>query len=79
MPDESTASAELVIRYSTTLRDMGDYDIYVPQVAVEQTTQAEDGFEPCLHRALPGLFDPNNRSIRGEPWNQAVRIAARIQ
>lgn len=76
---EPTATAELVFRYSTSLRDMGTYDIYVPNVVVEQVTTGEDGFEACLHRALPGLFDPNNRSMRGEPWNQAVRINARIQ
>lgn len=76
---ESTASAELVFRYSTRLRDMGNYDVYEPLIAVEQTTTAEDGFEACLHRAIPAIFDPNNRSIRGEPWNQAIRINAHIQ
>lgn len=76
---ESEASAEVVFRYSSRLRDMGSYDVYETQIAVDRTTTAEDGFEPCLARSLPDLFDPNQRGSRGEPWNQAVRITARIQ
>ncbi|MCA9605106.1 MAG: hypothetical protein KC619_05905 [Myxococcales bacterium] len=76
---ESEASAEVVVRYSSRLRDMGSYDVYEPQIAVDRTTTAEDGFEPCLARSLPDLFDPNQRGSRSEPWNQAVRITARIQ
>lgn len=76
---DRSASAEVVFRYSTRLRDMGSYDVYEPQIELEQTGEAQDGFEPCLVGALGSLFDPDNRSMRGEAWNQAVRITARIQ
>ncbi|MCB9596296.1 MAG: hypothetical protein H6719_26475 [Sandaracinaceae bacterium] len=76
---ESEASAEVVVRYSTRLRDMGSYDTYEPQIAVERTSTAEDGFEPCLARSLPDLFGANHRAGRADPWNQAIRISARIQ
>jgi len=76
---ESTATAELVLRYSTRLQDMGSYDVYVPQLEIEGSTGAEEGFEHCLAQGLSGLFDPNARGARGEPWNQAVRFHARIQ
>lgn len=76
---ESEASAEVVLRYSSRLRDMGTYDVFEPVIAVDRTTTAEDGFEPCLARSLPDLFDPNQRTGRGDPWSQAVRITARIQ
>ncbi|MFK7990377.1 MAG: hypothetical protein AB8I08_30425 [Sandaracinaceae bacterium] len=73
------ASAELVLRFSTRMRDMGSYDVYQPEFALEQTTTQEDGFEPCLQRSLSAVFDPNDRTLRGEAWNQAVRFTARIQ
>ena len=76
---EAEAEAELVLRYTTRLRDMGSYDVYAPEIAVEGTTGTEEGFEACLVRGLPDLFDPNNRSIRSEPWNQAVRFTATIR
>ncbi|MBX3272570.1 MAG: hypothetical protein KF729_20085 [Sandaracinaceae bacterium] len=76
---EGAASAELVLRYSVRLRDMGSYDVFEPQLAFERTTRAEDGFEACLARSLPELFGANQRGTRGEPWNQAVRFAARVQ
>ncbi len=76
---EPEASAEIVLRYTTRLRDMGSYDVYEPQIEVQRTTESEDGFEACLARSLPDLFDPNNRSIRGEPWNQAIRLNATIR
>ncbi|HEY8427058.1 MAG TPA: hypothetical protein VIL20_01735, partial [Sandaracinaceae bacterium] len=76
--DRST-TADLRISYSTRLRDMGSYDVYEPVITIAQTTAAQDGFEYCLAQALPSLFDPENRSMRGEPWEQTVRITARVQ
>ena len=76
---DRSASAELVIRFATRLRDMGSYDVYEPELEVSQTTTAESGFEPCLAGAIPALFSEDRRSARGEAWNQAVQITARIQ
>lgn len=79
MSHNRSATADLRMQFSTRLRDMGSYDVYVPSMNIEQTTAAEDGFEPCLAAALPSLFDPENRSLRGDAWEQTVRITARIQ
>jgi hypothetical protein len=74
-----SATADLRFAFRTTLRDMGTYDVYEPTVTIAQTGTAQDGFEPCLARALPALFDPENRSLRGNDWQQAVRVTVRIQ
>lgn len=76
---QSEASAEIGIRYSTRLRDMGSYDVYERQISIEQTTSAEDGFEPCLANGLPSLFEADRRATRSESWNQVVRITARTR
>ncbi|MGE0790151.1 MAG: hypothetical protein AB7S26_31040 [Sandaracinaceae bacterium] len=76
---EAEVSGELGMRFSSRLRDMGTYDVFVPEVAIEPTTAGDDGFEPCLSRALAPLFDANDRSLRGDGWTQAIRITARVQ
>ncbi len=75
--DRST-TADLRMAFTTRMRDMGSYDVYEPVVEIAQGGTAQDGFEPCLAGALPALFDPENRSLRGEAWNQAVRITANL-
>lgn len=76
---DRAATADLRMAFTTRLRDMGTYDVYEPVLTITQTTTAQDGFEPCLAHALPSLFDPENRSLRGEAWEQTVRITARVQ
>ena len=76
---DRSAAAELAMSFSSRLRDLGSYDVFEPSLVINKTTTAEDGFEPCLAAALPGLFDPSNRSLRGDAWTQTVRITARIQ
>lgn len=75
---DRSATADLRMSYATRLRDMGSYDVYEPVIEIAQTSTAQDGFEPCLAAALPALFDPEDRSLRGEAWEQAVRITARL-
>lgn len=76
MRHEETASAELIVRFATTVRNMGDHDVHEASVELAPASGAEEGFEPCLV-GLTALFDPGDRSLRGEPWTQAVRIVAR--
>jgi hypothetical protein len=78
---ERQASANLNLRFRTELIDHGDHDEHRPEVQVAQSTTAEDGFEPCLARALPTLFDLESRALRrpGEVWEQEIRITARLQ
>lgn len=73
-----TAEANLELHYATQMQDMGDYDRYTPSLELRTSTTSQDGFEPCLSRALGELFAPENRSGRGQ-WVQPVRITARVQ
>ena len=73
------ATASLVIRYQTTLRDMGDYDTFDPSLEIAPTTPAEDGFEPCLARALTATIAPGPRGHRIVAWQEPFEIAARLQ
>lgn len=74
-------SAEATVRlsFSTRLRDMGTHDVYEPQLDVVPMTTAEDGFEPCLARALPAIVQLPKRSGRSESWDQTVRITAQVR
>lgn len=74
---EREARASLVMRYATRMRDMGDYDSYVPELTVSHTELNEDGFGPCVARALTAnLVAP--RSGRVVAWQITLDVAARI-
>ena len=75
---ERDAHASVVIRYATHLRDMGSYDVYEPELTVEQTTVAQDGFEPCVAGALhTAITFP--RGARTVAWQTTVDIDAHVQ
>lgn len=75
---EREARAAVVVRYSTHLRDMGTYDTYEPELVVEQTTVAQDGFEPCVAGALQSAitFPRGGRTVA---WQTPVDIVAHVQ
>lgn len=75
---ERQAHASLIVRYSTRLHDMGTYDVYEPEVSFEKTTVAEDGFEPCVARAL-GSAVTAPRASRSVSWQTSLEITARVQ
>jgi hypothetical protein len=73
------ASAALTLKLTTHLHDMGDYDSYDSAVEVAQTTAAEDGFEPCLARALTAALSPGPRLGRVIAWQVPFEVAAHLQ
>ena len=74
---ERDARASLVMRYATRMRDMGDYDSYVPELTVSHTELNDDGFGPCVARALTAnLTAP--RSGRVVAWQITLDVAAHI-
>lgn len=75
---ERSAQASLIVRYATHLRDMGTYDVYEPEVSFEKTTMAEDGFEPCVARALASAITAP-RGSRTVAWQTSLEITARVQ
>jgi hypothetical protein len=75
---ERSASAAVVVRYAARLRDMGTFDAFDPEVSFEKTTAAEDGFEPCLARALgPVVSAP--RAARVVAWQGSLHVTAQIR
>ena len=75
-----SAEASLVLKFSTRMRDMGDYDAYEPEVSVAQTSLAEDGFEPCVATALGEALQPGPRlGGRVSEWQEPFAVAARVQ
>ncbi len=75
---ERAARGSLVVRYSTRMRDMGTYDSFEPELLVEKTTVAEDGFEPCVALALSATLTPP-RSGRVVAWQAPLEVAAHVQ
>jgi len=75
---EREARGSLIVRYSTRMRDMGTYDSFEPELLVEKTTVAEDGFEPCVALALSANLTPP-RSGRVVAWQVALEVAAHVQ
>lgn len=75
---ERAAHGSLVVRYSTRMRDMGTYDAFEPELLVEKTTVAEDGFEPCVARALSANLTPP-RSGRVVAWQAPLEVSAHVQ
>lgn len=75
---ERSARGSLLARYSTRLRDMGTYDTYEPELLIDKTTVAEDGFEPCVARALAAILSAP-RAGRVVSWRVPFEVSARIQ
>lgn len=75
---ERAASASLVVRYTTHMRDMVTYDIYEGELAFEPTTTAVDGFEPCVAHALTTVVRLPSRS-RLVQWQTSLDIAVRVE
>lgn len=75
---ERNARASLVVRFATHLRDMGTYDVYEPELTLEQTTVSQDGFEPCVAGALQtAITFP--RGARTVAWQTTVDIDVQVQ
>ncbi|MEM9191001.1 MAG: hypothetical protein AAGF12_17580 [Myxococcota bacterium] len=77
---EREATAALVLRFQSLLRDMGDYDTFNPEVVINHTSVAQEGFEPCLARALSETLRPGPRLGRPvSQWQEPFTVGARIQ
>jgi hypothetical protein len=75
---ERQAHASLILRYATHLHDMGTYDVFEPEISIEKTTVAEDGFEPCVARSLAAAITAP-RGSRTVAWQTNIEITAAVQ
>jgi hypothetical protein len=72
------ATASLVVHYQTRLVDMGTWDDYESELTFAPRTVAEEGFEPCVARALAGVvaLPPRSRIV---DWSTTLDIAVRVE
>ena len=77
---ERRATASLVLKMETRMRDMGDYDIYEATASAEQQGLQHDGFEPCVAGALTSLFETEAPRLgRSARWQIPFEVTASLQ
>ena len=77
---QRSVEASLVLRFANRLRDMGDYDLYLPEVEVSHTGTNPEPFAVCLSRALTDALAPGPRVGRSvAAWQEAFIVAASVQ
>lgn len=78
---ERRVRAALILKLKSTMKDMVTYDIFTPKIEVEQTSLAQDGFEPCVAGALTSVLAeaaPKNIGRRVS-WKHPFEVTARLQ
>lgn len=69
--------ASLLLKLTTRLRDMGNFEIYMSRVEVQQTAN-EPGFEACVARVLSTLVEEGPRFNRAAIWQVPIEVRARL-
>ncbi|MCA9574593.1 MAG: hypothetical protein R3B40_02655 [Polyangiales bacterium] len=75
---EAQAQAGFQVRYFSRLRDMGSYDAYPAELELEQQSLAQEGFEPCLARALPGVVELPRSLSRSVSYETTMTVQASL-
>lgn len=79
---ERQGRADLLMRYQTRLRDMGDYDIYQPEVEIiAGSGDGEAGpFAACLAENLGTTLTEGLTNLRGSTshWEEPFEISVRV-
>ncbi|MCA9533367.1 MAG: hypothetical protein KC593_06810 [Myxococcales bacterium] len=76
---EQEASAGFQVRFFSRLRDMGSYDTYPAELELDAQSLAQEGFEPCLARALPGVVELPSSLSRVVSYETAMTVHAALQ
>jgi hypothetical protein len=76
---ERSVEADLVLKYATQLRDMGDYDLFVPQVEITTPGESQAGFGPCLARSLSEVLRPGPRGAGVMSWQESFSVRASVR
>ena len=75
---EREAHAPLLLKMTTRLRDMGNFEIYVGRAEVQKTTDANDGFEACAATVLSAFVEEGPRLNRAAIWQVPIEASARL-
>lgn len=76
---ERSVTAALVLRFRTRLKDMGDYDVFAPEIAVTAGTEAPGPFEACLAEGLTDTLQPGPRVGRTvTAWQEAFNVQTSV-
>ncbi|MCG8553985.1 MAG: hypothetical protein MJD61_01665 [Proteobacteria bacterium] len=65
------------VKYRSRMRDMGDYDVYVPSIEVIGVGDAS-GFDGCVAQAVTAGLGSPPKLRRSTSWEQPVSLAARL-
>ncbi|MEO0325313.1 MAG: hypothetical protein AAF447_20315, partial [Myxococcota bacterium] len=76
---ERTATAGLLLKMSTRLRDMGSYDVYEPKVELVVDGVEVEGFAPCVAGALAPVLEDGLRLGRSATWQLPLRVSAGLE
>ncbi|MEM1417460.1 MAG: hypothetical protein AAGH15_21365 [Myxococcota bacterium] len=76
---ERAASASLLLKMSTRLRDMGTYDVYVPKVELVYEGVEVEGFAPCVAGALTAVLEEGMRLGRSAAWQVPLQLSAGLK
>ena len=71
------ARASLLLKLTTRLRDLGNFEIYMGRVEVQRTAEQE-GFESCVERVLSALVEEGPRLNRAAIWQLPIDVRARL-
>ncbi|MEM9070060.1 MAG: hypothetical protein AAGE52_16250 [Myxococcota bacterium] len=76
---QRSARGSLLLKFTTRLRDMGAYEIYVGQIEVIKTDESDDGFEACSARTLSSLLEDGPRLSRPSIWQLPFDVNAELR
>ena len=77
---QRSVEASLMLKFDTTMRDMGDYDVFQSNPEVTAVGDATEGFAPCVAEKLHEAVQPGPRMpypVRA--WQAPFAVAARLQ
>lgn len=76
---DRSITADLVLRFRTRLRDMGDYDAYAAEVSVTEAEEGSQLFATCLSKGLTEALQPGPRVGRVvSAWQEAFLVQASV-
>ena len=76
---ETAAAASFQVHFFSRLRDMGSYDAYPAELELIAQSLAQEGFEPCLARSLPGVLELPTSMSRTVSYETTMTINASLE
>lgn len=79
---QDRAEAKIALKFTSRMRDMGDYDTYAPQLEVsavaDATTENGSTFAACVVAGIQTALGTGPKVNRVVAWEEALRVVARL-